>query len=292
MFWQHCSTGLVNVFNLKNMASIDKTYCNKEEYIQARKFWIDTYDEQVRLFGEAQWLYPFNVYGNKEITPEFLNENTEDIDNHFGTLWNTSTLFDMWLAKKCDIPFIQKRLHDQYNETWYVWEVDLKFDVRPVLLKVSQNDSCIDLFKDINNEEVEPLEKMIVFGTTYLLKVFNKVKNNIAFGGCSKDNIVSYYYVFGIIIKNVDGVTYIEKEGGDEEIDIGYFDIPFPEIKYSLNGNDVKGYDLEEIYFSEDGSFYAFTDYKECSFELLNRALFLLPNYLEDFIIFRNGSKA
>jgi hypothetical protein len=87
------------------MAGIDKTYVNREQYIEARKFWCKTYKKQIKELGEPFYLYPFSAiqYGAwddelkdcptlyEDITPEVLRVNTKDIDDigEESPLWNS-----------------------------------------------------------------------------------------------------------------------------------------------------------------------------------------------------------
>ena len=281
------------------MASIDKIYCTKEEYIQGRNFWIETYDEQIRLFGEAHWLYPFSAFDDilpkgAKITPEFLKEHLDDVDYYEGAedfpMWNTSTIFDIWLSKNCSLDFVQGRLKSVYGRDWFGFKYKNKLDFtnKPTILSIEYNNQTIYLFKNVKDSEdlIETLDKVIVYGTTYFLKVFNSGINNISTFNYLKGTKTKID-LFGIILTVLDGQFYNEE--GDL-ISVGFINDPrhyfeIPKIKYSFNKKEIKEYSEEEIYFSNENEITALTDYKDFSKEKLNRYLLSeIPEYIRDII--------
>jgi hypothetical protein len=101
------------------MASIDKTYINGDEYPLYRNWWIANYDKMKIELRAVVYLYPFNAFDTEqEITPEFLKDNTEDIEYYQGLndvpIWNTSTKVDKWLINHCKIQSYQDRIKSVY----------------------------------------------------------------------------------------------------------------------------------------------------------------------------------
>lgn len=106
------------------MAGIDKTYIEGKEYSVYRNWWISNYDKMVKELGEAIWLHPFSVFDewDKEITPDYLRNNTEDLEyfkNSYDiAVWNTSERIDKWLVKNCDIQSFRDRMIEVYPYNW------------------------------------------------------------------------------------------------------------------------------------------------------------------------------
>src|SRR5574343_1225158 len=159
------------------MASIDKTYVTKDEYVLARQFWLDTYEQQVRELGFAQWLYPFSVYGDTECTRDFIANNTLDVEEFLdeGVLWNTGSTFDLWLAKNCNLDFIKDRLSVQYGQDWFGFKhaAELDFSEKPCIISIEYSgnmaESMVYLFRDkgedLSDKEVFIHDDIIVYGT-------------------------------------------------------------------------------------------------------------------------------
>ena len=258
------------------MASIDKTYVNLEQYLQVRQFWIDTREQQLKELGHLQWLYSFDQFKNvkfEDIDESFLLTNTDDInifknlkDGDDFPVWNTSSVFDLWLAKNCKLDFIQDRLKIQYGKNWighkFIDKVD--FSLPPVIMHISHNDSNIYFFKPTKNkDEVETLDKMLVYGTTDFFKLYHNAKEQIQGYVYNLENLKILFEYYGVLIEFKNNKFYHDKK----IIDIGYvsnFDNwKLPKIKYSFNKNDVKKYHNEEIYFSTDTDIFPLTDYIE-----------------------------
>ena len=106
------------------MAGINKTYIDGREYKIYRQWWIDNYDKMVKELGEAIWLYTFSIFNehHDNITPEFLNENDNDLESYKNAfdfpIWNTSEKVDKWLIKNCDIASFRRRMLYVYNHRW------------------------------------------------------------------------------------------------------------------------------------------------------------------------------
>lgn len=108
------------------MAGIDKTYIYWKEYPTYRQWWIDNYNKMKKELGHTIYLYPFQYFrpfDPKEYTPQFLKENTQDLESckniaYEFPVWNTSEKVDMWLIKNCNIQSFQKRLRSVYPRHW------------------------------------------------------------------------------------------------------------------------------------------------------------------------------
>ena len=107
------------------MASIDKTYIDGKEYPLDRQWWIDNYDKMVKDLGMPIYLYPFHLFYPNEpddVTPEFLLNNTQDLDGMNGVydypIWNTSEHVDKWLVNNCTIQSFKERMLDVYSPKW------------------------------------------------------------------------------------------------------------------------------------------------------------------------------
>lgn len=96
------------------MASIDKTYLNREQY-HILKEWVK---DKVCIYNNgiksqvSNWLYKWN------------NEDFEYSVYNDGTLpcWNTDECQDRWLLMNCPLPFIQRRLSEQYTNLDYLFK--------------------------------------------------------------------------------------------------------------------------------------------------------------------------
>ena len=117
------------------MAGIDKTFVTKKEYTEVRSFWIKTYKQQKKELGCPIGLYPFCMFTPikfHKITPKFLLKNDNDLrdfddDSTALVLWNTNVRQDQWLAKNCQLPFIQTRLVEQYGSIEKLEQIQTTF---------------------------------------------------------------------------------------------------------------------------------------------------------------------
>lgn len=107
------------------MSAIEKTYASGNDYILYRNWWIQNYDKMIKQFGEPIWLYPFgwfDIEDIEEITPEFLKNNTEDIEktkrNTEIVIWSTSDKHDLWLVDNCEIQSFRDTLLMVYSDNW------------------------------------------------------------------------------------------------------------------------------------------------------------------------------
>lgn len=265
------------------MASIDKTYVNQQEYKLIRQFWIDTYEEQVLIFKEPLWLYPFSVWENNDnITPDFLKEHEEDITYDTSDdfpVWNTSSFIDIWLYHRCKIPVVQNRIKECYSEGWIGFHLKPTEFVRPELMKIKVNKDSIYAFKSVNEFEIKTLDSILVYGTTYLIKQFhesldlNYTKNKVMI------------LLFGELIEISKGkIKYKNKKYNGYDVTGLKNKLLYPSINYSFNKQDINNYDLESIYLSFDNDITALTNYNDYNLDNFNSYLSDLPNYILEYI--------
>jgi len=278
------------------MSSIDKTYVNKTEYIQARNFWLETKEQQIKELGFCQWLYTFDVFkvknakdvtidhfqSEKDIITYFLDDNTEY------PLWNTSCIFDMWLAKNCKLSFIQNRLKEQYGEDWFVFKYkdEIMFEEKPWIISIENSKSLVYFFRKIDDNIVETIDKVIVYGTTYFIKIFNEAIESLEQIIKNNDLIVTFEF-YGLHLKKEKDKFYIISN--NEEIKFpyiynlrSYFDLPT--IKHSYKLSDSKKYKDDEIFLSYDKECCDITQYKNFDRKYLRRYVHFLPEYIREYI--------
>lgn len=286
------------------MASIDKTYVNKEQYLRARQFWIDTSEQQTRQLGFRQYLYPFYVFDDEinfnddksrdtlsHLTSELLDTQKDipaDSDEEF-VLWNTGTEFDIWLAKYCDLDFIQTRLHEQYDDNWIGFKCkdQLDFDQKSWIASIQLGKSNLYFFKKVDEDTIETIDDLYVFGTTNVFKQYSIAKRLISglpsYGNSSDMKITFEYRNVYLTLKG-DGITL----SNGEPVIFGYHDDlnnwELPKLHYCFDTAEVKDVDPEAIVFSDEDEFFMMTDYKDWSKDKLNRYIFLLPNYINELI--------
>ena len=86
------------------MAGIDKTWVTGEQYKLVRR-WAYEYGE---------FIIPYINY--KEKVSNYINEYDEIPEK--AMLWNTPGYFDVFLRHNCPFDFIQKRLKEQYEDSY------------------------------------------------------------------------------------------------------------------------------------------------------------------------------
>ena len=264
------------------MAIIDKTYVNKTQYLKARQFWLDTYDEQKKIFGSAVWLYNFSVY-DARITKELIENNTKDISEfHTNVLWNTSTVFDMWLAHNCDLPFIRQRLKEQYGAYWWVLNKPLDFSQKCWLISFKKGESDYYGFYGIDKHTIEIAEKLIVYGSTEFLKIFNHVMYYILWGIGKPRFDTATFELFGNTVDVKDGEFIWREDGTKTPVNfVGETNCwHIPEIKHSWNLEDASEYNPHFTILCEDEeTFYDIKQFKNDP--TLKQLVFVqLPEYL------------
>jgi hypothetical protein len=274
------------------MAAIDKTYVNYEEYLKIRQFWIDTAEEQKKIFGRLQWLYPFQYIpgDTKEIYKRVLaGEITEELEAYKGKenfpVWNTSTMFDIWLIKRCNIPVVQNRLKSVYGENWWPFKYDLDFTSPCCILRfdhISSSSICY-FFRKANETKIELLENILVYGTTEFFRHYDNVYN-ILFGVRNNEEYTIYFNIFGQAIEYKNGKYYIE----EEEIKLGYLNTSgwaLPSFIHSYDLIDADDFKYDEIILSTEKEFYdlmQFKNYKNLSVK--GFCFRQLPKYIYNLI--------
>lgn len=86
------------------MAGLDKTWVTREQYKLVRR-WAYEYGE---------FIIPYINY--KEKVSNYINEYDEIPEK--AMLWNTPGYFDVFLRHNCPFDFIQKRLKEQYGDSY------------------------------------------------------------------------------------------------------------------------------------------------------------------------------
>ena len=116
------------------MAYIDKTYFNSYEQYQEVSDWchqqgtvIDDYGNKFTLTDYLPRKIVYNSETYKfddlgEYDEEYINEafasQREDGREPSLMLWNTGSLFDVYLIRYCPVGFVQKRLKEQYGDAY------------------------------------------------------------------------------------------------------------------------------------------------------------------------------
>ncbi len=299
------------------MAGLDKTYVNKEQYKQLRKFWIETRAEQTRLFGCPQYLFPFYAFGDVEfpegITDELLSSGKDinDFPDETTTkcpLWNTGSDFDAWLSKICPLDFIQNRLKEQYGDNWFAFKYadKLDFSSKPFLVSIHYTDnnfnpgtdSLIYFFRDKGDDikekgDIFVHDKIIFYGTTFLFHVIDLAYRSITQMGYlfNRPGLIVEFDYFGIAVTCKNGTCYLGET--DEVLNLNImYDSVFhkPEIKHSYDLKESDGYRDEEIFISSENECWDLTQIKlnegkkpERSF-LLKRSMLFIPDYMQQLI--------
>jgi hypothetical protein len=280
------------------MASIDKIYCHKIDYLEFCKFWIKTKEQQLLEMGELLGLHPF--YTEKDWTQFDFNKLKELGNSYFPDdytnmpLMNNSVIWDLWLKKNCDIEFVTDRIDEQYGESYIMkFAKDFDFTQLPSVLSIESTDPDKDLLlyfyrkrgDDLKEGEIYSHEKIIFYGTTYLLKVIDDAIKafNLEKRGSRLTVIVQFY---GFVIKFNNGKHY--KLIDEDEIEINnLFELSlshFPEIKHSYSMKESADYEPEEIYISDEREAFDITQYKDFNILHFPRYIKLLPDYINKHI--------
>ena len=275
------------------MAAIDKTYVNKREYKEVLEFLSsDVYEKMKNEIG-------FTVKPYKHLMKDFGKDGEKELP-----LWNTPTLFDMWLAKNCKLEFIQNRLHEQYSDTWIGWE-DLDFSKKGFLIKAKYKDSSIFPWKQINDNEMEVFEDLLVYGTTYVDKFIYTVyaiirgeSYNIEIGDSFP--LIVEFDLFGLHVKAVSTIFetkyYVVDDvelpmDSDREIDYAYFPDAYSRdpfayvfqmltIKRSIKKSDFLKFEPEQIILSQEDECYSVDAYENFDPKKYKRYFHELPKYI------------
>ncbi len=103
-------SGFINKSNY--MAAIDKTYVNKEEFLEAVKWAKEIGTVTLENGHRFRPLGFIRAYNNDLDNPElnYVEGTTEFV------LWNTPMWFDRWLWLNCPLDFVKSTLKWQYSE--------------------------------------------------------------------------------------------------------------------------------------------------------------------------------
>lgn len=280
------------------MASIDKIYCHKIEYLEFCKFWMKTKEQQLMEMGELLGLHPF--YTEKDFT-QFDFKKLKELGNSYFPddytnmpLMNNSVIWDLWLKKNCDIDFVTQRIDEQYEGSYMMQNAkDFDFNQKMFVMSIERNDSESDLLlyffrtrgDDLKEGEIYVHDKIIFYGTTHLLKVIDKAID--AFNGKIRGSKLTIIVeVYGMTIKFEHGKYY--RLIGEDEIEVdNLFDLSlshFPEIKHSYSMKESEDYEPEEIYISDEIEAFDITQYKDFNISYFPRYIKLLPDYINKHI--------
>ncbi len=277
------------------MAAIDKTYVTKKQYIEIKQWWLKTRKKQKRDLGSEIWLYPFaflsetddNLVVTKEYDVEsdyelqFLNE--DDV-----TLWNTSITQDMWLYKYCPFDYIKEQMKDNIGQLAnyvddfkfgkakgvYIYKIDYtNNNYSPAV----ETELC---FFQERNDEIYTLDRIIVYGTTYMQKflydVVKVIKGNLNMPGL---NILFEYNGIQLSCNGAGIIT-----SGSEQLKLGYISeklFNLPKLKHSYSINDCKNYKDEEIFISTENECFNILSFVDFDRQNIKRYLNHVPNYIE-----------
>ena len=99
------------------MASIDKTYVNKEQLIEAIN-WCKNIGEVTLEDGTC--FKPLSFIYHDDV--DALNDEYDSF-----ILWNTPKWFDRWLWKNCPLTFVRERLQEQYDSEYLTFFENWKY---------------------------------------------------------------------------------------------------------------------------------------------------------------------
>ncbi len=107
------------------MPYIEKTYIEGCDYPLYRKWWIENYEKMQKEIDHVIYLRTFDIFRGKDwddITPEFLLNNTKDLDYYSNVgefaIWNTTVGEDKWLIKNCPIESFRETMLSVHSPKW------------------------------------------------------------------------------------------------------------------------------------------------------------------------------
>lgn len=283
------------------MAAADKTYINKDQYILVKEWWLKTRKKQIRELGNEIYMYPFqylehityeNGYDNPTIHYKYdPSESNLDIENmgDDSPVWNTSTKINFWIAKNCPLDFIQEQIREKLSEEFYQ-EIpeDLKplslidkmdFSVPDQVLQITGKDTYL-YFWEKDGEKYKSIDKMLVYGTTFLYKLIHNFQNSTY-----SKVVFPYKVIFTYCGLNFEyfksRMYYLPEEGKKKEIHIPFFnfkDLKLPKFKHSWKVKDCENTSPGRVLLSMEDKVYDLKQYKSGSTN--KRLLMELPNYI------------
>lgn len=280
------------------MAGIDKTYATTNiQWLQANDFLRNS-----KVQMEKELDIPISMYLNQIPPP-----GQEQIP-----IWNTTPIQDIWLAKNCQLDFVQNRLEEQYSKSFFDFAKQVDFSINYVSLEriKSKDSNKIDLgFYYFPNPEpdetcygLEPSDSILVYGTTFFAKVIHAAKRLVSgyinFIDLIEDLEVSICY-FGANLVFTKDIVFIELENGTK-MQIHFVpnifeeDIELPWIIHSYNSKDAKSTKVPSpqlIYISNEDSIHSLSTYKQVTendWEFIQKGLkygrFDIPKYIQELI--------
>jgi hypothetical protein len=257
------------------MAYADKMHFTKSEYIEIKKLWLKTRKKQIRELGFEIYMYPFSclekyleVDGKTDFDKyEYKYDPSEsdlDIDGFTDdgeeyTVFNVSTKVELWLLKNFNLDCIKREVGKQLGEYWYQsipkelqfdFVNDLNFSIKDRLLSIrNKKDISLYFYRNLEKPNIEPLDKMLIYGTADVYNVINDAINQIQGLNYARKPYYEIMFTFCglLLVCNKKGIFYENKE-----ILIPFMepDFKIPSIKHSYNLKDVEKYKQDEIVIS------------------------------------------
>ena len=287
------------------MATADKTYINKEQYILVKKWWLKTRKKQKRELGAEIYMYPFQylsheTYDNGYDKPPIVHYNYDpsesdlDVENMGDdcTVWNTSTKQNFWIAKNCPFDFIQNQIRAKLGEEFYQEIPDnlkalslidkMTFDEPDRVLSITNKNTYL-YFWEKTNKEIFYIDKMLVYGTTFLYKIiydFTKISVSN-----KKFNYTVEFVYCGLNFEFNKGRMFYISKGKKQEVYIPFFrfgSLKLPEFKHCWKTKDCENVNKAQILFSFDDKVFDLSMYQ--GEETNKRLLMQLPRYIYEQI--------
>lgn len=283
------------------MAGIDKTYLNWEEYLTLRK-WL-TKDVKKQIRKEIGFSFDcYRSYRKKDFGEGGLKELP---------IWNTPSLFDIWLAKNCKLEFIQDRLQEQYSSNWIGW-LDNDFDslgfIASIARKSKEQHTLVYTFSELDKGHINLYEELVVFGTDYFKKVWYSALSIVrgeTYNSLFKDldSLTIKFKFLGNLYKaesSKRGVEYYLIDSDEDvegiKVDFGYFPKDWfqksdyfkkiffhPKITYPNKEKDFLKYEPDQIIMSRESECYSATSFNDFKKENYKRYFLFLPKYSRIF---------
>ncbi len=232
------------------MASIDKTYVNAKQWLEAKQFLQENHEQIMRELGST-----INLYYSEP--PE---QDTEFV------LWNTSEITDVWLWKNCPLEFIKQRLQQQYDTEWLeLFATNMTFEDGNCAYLVELNE--LQFISSTDEDEVsifDSTDTIVVYGDSSFLEDIEVYVNLIQDGFIThKPTRNPYYliYLCGMTISYHDGSFYNETNKKIDSIPNG-IKVNLPSIKYTFNSADAVGVVPTNLIFSNNGEYSSLADFK------------------------------
>lgn len=220
------------------MAGIDKTYAASwREYRELKRFMTPELVERSRVETKGQTVDLYRDYSIEDFE-----------DDAVLPVWNTTTLQDLWIVKNVDVPFVQARLREQYDDSWIGW---LDFDLSKMGYVIWTSDDLEEKNDELHlveylsedAESYQPLDEIIVYGDSKkFFNLWNATLDILRGWGRNKNRKLNIKYeMFGLKIHYKDGQYYLDEEA------------EFPDIEKKAISYGVMSTHTDK---NEDGSYY------------------------------------